>query len=431
MVPPRLGGRRLYEQVFDAVKWVWRRPGGTVASMPPAPDTSRTPWRFVFGGVLVLAMVSSTQIPAGIGIVASFVRDDLGISRTQIGALITTTIIVGAVLSPITGRVTDVLGGRRSILVLFAAAGIAYGMLAASPAYWLMFIPATIAGVAQAGGNPITNKLIALHAPVGRRGVVTGIKQSGVQLGAFASGIVMPFVAAGWGWRWAFGVILVVPLLGIVGSLGSLPEDRADPQRRSSIDTGGPLPRAIVYLSVYGGLLGLGAAYTFLVPLFAEESLGLSEQAGGLAAGIIGFVSLFARIAWARHADHTASHDRALLIIAAGSVAAVGLFVAAQEVAAWIIWPAAVATGLTSSSWNSVGMLAVIDHAGSERSGRASGIVMFGFLTGLAIGPTLFGWLVDVTGSYTSMWLTSLVVLGTATVLAAWWGRSPANPDRG
>jgi predicted MFS family arabinose efflux permease len=396
--------------------------------MPPAPDTSRTPWRFVFGSVLVLAMVAATQISAGLGIVASFVRDDLGISRTQVGALITTTIIVGAVLSPAAGRVTDLLGGRRSILVLFIAAGIAYATLAAARIYWVMIVAAAIAGVAQAGGNPVTNKLIALHAPPGRRGVVTGIKQSGVQAGVFVSGVVMPVVAAAWGWRWAFGVVLVVPLLGIIGSVGWLPEDRVDRRESDAPGSEDPLPRAILYLAVYGGLLGLGAAYTFLVPLFAEEALGLTEQAGGLAAGIIGFVSLFARIGWARHADRTGSHDRSLLLIAAGAVVAVGLFIAAQEAAAWLLWPAAITTGLTSSSWNSVGMLAVIDHAGSARSGRASGIVMFGFLTGLAIGPTLFGWLVDATGSYTAMWLSSFAALGFATALAGWWARVSTKP---
>lgn len=401
------------------------------STMPPTHDTARTSWRFVFGGVLVMAMVAATQIPAGLGIVATFIRDDLGVSRTQVGALITTTIIVGAVLSPVTGTITDILGGRRSVVILFAAAGVSYLGLAVAPVYWVMVLPVALAGVAQAGGNPITNKLIALHAPPGRRGVVTGIKQSGVQAGVFVSGLFMPAVAAAWGWRWAFGVILVVPLLGIVGSLWSLPEDRSDrTTQRAAAAAAGPLPTAIPYLAVYGGLLGLGAAYTFLVPLFAEESLGFSEQAAGLAAGIVGFVSLFARILWARHADRTASHDRALLLIAAGSVASVGVFLAAQSWAAWLLWPAAVLTGLSSSSWNSVGMLAVIDHAGPAQSGRASGIVMFGFLTGLAIGPTLFGWLVDTTGSYTAMWLTSLGVLVAATVLAAWWNAGSTNRAR-
>jgi predicted MFS family arabinose efflux permease len=400
--------------------------------MPPTPDTSRPSWRFVFGGVLVLAMVTATQIPAGLGIVATFVRDDLGITRTQIGALITTTIIVGAVLSPLAGRIADLLGGRASILLMFSTGAIAYLLLAASPAYWMMFVPVAIVGVAQAAGNPVTNKLIAQHAPPGRRGVVTGIKQSGVQAGVFVSGLVMPAIAVGLGWRWAFGVVVIVPLLGLAGSFWALPDDRGGSDRvgRDRTDDHAPLPSAISYLSVYGGLLGLGASYSYLIPLFAEESLGFSEQAGGLAAGVVGFVSLFARIAWARGADRRGTHDRSLLVIAVGSVGAVLLFLAAQQWATWLLWPAVVTTGLTSSSWNSVGMLAVIDHAGPERSGRASGVVMFGFLTGLAVGPTLFGRLIDTTGSYTSMWVTSLVVLVAASVLAVWWNRVSTNPPR-
>lgn len=386
----------------------------------------------MFGGILVLAMVAATQIPAGLGIVASFIRDDLGISRTQVGALITTAIIVAAALSPVTGRVTDVLGGRRSIVVLFTAAGVAYLGLAASPAYWLMFFPVALVGIAQAGGNPITNKLIALHAPPGRRGVVTGIKQSGVQAGIFVSGLFMPLVANVWGWRWSFGLLLVVPLLGIAASHWALPVDRGDRTAQRAVEkAAGRLPPAITFLTVYGGLMGLGASYTFLVPLFAEESLGLSEQAGGLAAGLIGFTSLFARIGWARHADRSGRHDSTLLVLSLAAVAAAAIFLAAQHSATWLLWPAAVLTGLSSSSWNSVGMLAVIDHAGHERSGRASGNVMFGFLTGLAIGPTLFGWLVDTTGSYTTMWFTSIGVLGAAALLAAWWLRYPTRSGVG
>lgn len=381
-------------------------------------------WRFVFGGTLVVAMVTATQIPVGLGMVASFIRDDLGISRAQIGALITTTIIVGAVLSPVTGRAVDHLGGRRSILILFTAGVVAYLGLVVAPAYWVMFVPVAIVGVAQAGGNPVTNKLIALHAPAGQRGVVTGIKQSGVQAGVFLSGLVMPVVAQAWGWRWAFGVVVVVPLVGLVVAGFSLPDDRAvQPDPNLPDLRAEPLPAAITFLAWYGALLGLGASYTFLIPLFVEEALGMTERAGGFAAGLVGFVSLFSRIWWARHADRTGAHDRALTIIAVGSVLAVLAFGTAQVWAGWVVWIAAVLTGITSSSWNSVGMLAVIDAVGAERSGRASGVVMFGFLAGLAIGPTLFGWLVDTTGSYTSMWVTSALVLVAAAVLAAWWSR--------
>ncbi len=75
-------------------------------------------------------------------------------------------------------------------------------------------------------------------------------------------------------------------------------------------------------------------------------------------------------------------------------------------------------------------MLAVIDYAGRERSGRASGVVMLGFLAGLGLAPTLFGWLVDRTESYTPMWLISIGILGAACALSLWWLRSPLRSGR-
>jgi len=394
--------------------------------MRPPPDTSRRSWRFAFAGLLLLAMATATLMPVGLGILAPFMRDDLGISRTQIGILITTVILAAAFLSPIAGRVTDSVGGRRGIGLLFSTAVLAFVGLALAPSFLWMLVPVAVAALSQAAGNPVTNKLIATHTLPGRRGVVTGIKQSGVQAGVFVGGLVMPVVAVAWGWRWAIGLVVVIPVIGFVATSLALPRDhRATDEREAHTHARRErLPPAIMFLAVYGALMGFGAAYTFLIPLFAEEALGLSKQAGGAAAGLIGFVSLFSRIGWSWYADAHRRHDLTLVILAVGSVFAAFVFLVAQAGAVWLLWVGAVATGVTSSSWNSVGMLAVIDHAGEERSGHASGVVMLGFLTGLGTAPTLFGWLVDRTDSYTSMWLTSAGALFLAAVLAVWWMRS-------
>ncbi len=402
-------------------------------AMPPTPDTSRPGWRFVFTGVLLVAMTAATLAPVSLGILAPFMRDDLGISRAQIGGLIAMNILTGAVLSPTAGHVTDRIGGRNAIALLFATAVAGFIGMALAPSYWWFVLPVVIAAVAQAGGNPATNKLIAIHTDPGRRGVVTGIKQSGVQAGVFVGGLTMPFLAEVWGWRWALAFALLVPLAGLVGTYAALPGDR--PLVGETVPGAGVsrdrLPVAIIFLALYGALIGFGAAYTFLIPLFAEEALGLSEQAGGAAAAVVGFTALFARIGWARYADIGARHALTLVILAFGSVAAVVALLGAQSGATWLLWAGAALTGLSSSSWNSVGMLAVIDYAGRERSGRASGVVMLGFLTGLGLAPTLFGWLVDRTDSYTPMWLISIGVLGAAATLSLWWLRSPLRTGRG
>ena len=106
------------------------------------------------------------------------------------------------------------------------------------------------------------------------------------------------------------------------------------------------------------------------------------------------------------------------------SVAAAVVFWLSSSVAAWLIWPAAVLIALGSSSWNSVGMLAVMAEVGALATGRASGIVLFGFLTGLGIATPLFGAIVDSTSSYDVMWLLSGAAAATAIVVVALWRRS-------
>ncbi len=79
---------------------------------------------------------------------------------------------------------------------------------------------------------------------------------------------------------------------------------------------------------------------------------------------------------------------------------------------------------LGSSSWNSVGMLAVMIEAGTGSTGRASGMVLLGFLTGLGVAPPVFGAIIDRTGSYDLMWLLSALTATAAGIVIAAWRRS-------
>jgi MFS family permease len=177
---------------------------------------------------------------------------------------------------------------------------------------------------------------------------------------------------------------------------------------------------AIRWLSVYGFLLGLAGAVTFLVPLFVEEALGLSTRVAGLAAGLIGFTAIFGRIGWARFAERRGSFTGPLAAIAGIGVIGWLAFLGAAHLATWLLWVGVVLTGLGNSSWNSVGMLAVMSESGAARAGRASGVVMLGFLTGLGLGPPIYGWTVDQTGAYDAMWLLASALSVVGFIMASW-----------
>jgi MFS family permease len=371
---------------------------------------------------MLMGMAVSTATASTLGILATFVIDDFAISREQLGWVVTAIIVGAGLLSPYAGRVTDRIGGKSAFQGLVVASAASFLFMAVAPVYAAMFLGAACGAVAQAGGNPATNKLIALHVPVGRRGLVTGIKQSGVQLGIFLGGLFLPVGAEMIGWRWALGIVALIAVVLLAPASLLVPRDRPDPATAGAAGNG-PMPRSIYWLAVYGFLLGFGGSVTFFLALFVEESLGRSPRLGGLAVGVAGLTAILGRIAWARFAERQGRFVMPLGAIAVVSVIASASLLAATDTIV-LLWIGVILTGLSSSSWNSVGMLAVMSEAGMERAGGASGIVMLGFLIGLGIGPPLFGRSIDSTGSYDLMWIVSIGTFLVASLVALLWARA-------
>ncbi len=134
-----------------------------------------------------------------------------------------------------------------------------------------------------------------------------------------------------------------------------------------------------------------------------------SEQAGQ-ALAFSGLVGIVGRIGWARVAESRLGTVRSSMIIAVLAVVASVALAFGTLLGTWSIWMAAGLIGISVSAWHSVGMLAVIQIVPSRVAGRGSGLVYFGFLTGLGGGAPLFGWSVDLLGVYTPGWLAVAVL---------------------
>jgi MFS family permease len=80
--------------------------------------------------------------------------------------------------------------------------------------------------------------------------------------------------------------------------------------------------------------------------------------------------------------------------------------------------PAVLLLGGGAVAWNAVGMLAVMDFSPHGLVGKGTGLVLFGFLLGLAIGPPIMGYSVDTLGSYAPGWLAAAGLLAVAGLLA-------------
>jgi MFS family permease len=378
-------------------------------------------WRMAFAITLLFAMAAGTVTQFAIGVLAPFLTEDLDLTRTQLGSLLPAFFAVGALGSLLAGRLVGRFGGRATVIAIFwlSAAGLA-GM-AVSFNYALLLLAIAVAGLGTALINPGTNQLIAVHLPRGRQGVVLGIKQSGVQVGATLVGALLPVAAVAFGWRAAVLVTAAVLLVGIVATLLVVPRpDR--PQSTAVATPRAPLGGFVGWMATYAFLMGAGvAAVLAFVVLYAVEMLDFSRSRAGMVAALVGGVSVVARIWWGRATELMATSTAPLLVVAALSVVGQVLIWAAQGAGEWVIWLGAVVFGATAASWNAVGMLAIVRELEPSATGRATGIVQSMFYVGLLICPILFGWSVDATDRYDLGWAGVTGIFGLATLLAGAW----------
>lgn len=370
----------------------------------------------------MLAMTASTLLVPAYSALSRFLIADLGLSRSQLGWLVSSHIAVAALLSPSVGRLVDSFGGRPMLVLLFVGSiGLLLG-IAVSPTFRVMLLVSLVAGCLNATGNPATNKMIVDLIPAGERGVIMGVKQSGVQVGTFFAGLALPGLALALGWRAAMASTAVVPAVAVAFAI-RLKEEPLQVKMGPAVGTYRH-PPGVRRIALYGFLMGAGLASTMVfLPLYAQERIGLKVTEAGFAMALIGATGIVARILWSRTSESLGRFASRLRAMAALSVLAVSALWAADHSAPWLLWVGALVSGSSIVAWNGVAQLGAIALVDARHVGQASGLVILGFLAGFAVGPVLFGYSVEGTGTYGFGWAGVLISFAAAAVLMHAWDR--------
>lgn len=357
-----------------------------------------------------------------LGALAPALVEEFDIARPLLGVLVTAGFGVAAVLSLVIGPVVDAVGARRSAAALFGISTVALTLFALAPHYLVLVLTVALGGVPQALANPATNKIIGRVVPAPRRGMVIGIKQSGVQLGAFAAGLPLAGLAEWVDWRLAVGVAAGCAAVATVASV-ALPADPA-PARRPRLRVSLDAEPAVWWLLGFSVLLGAGiAAVNTYSALYATEELRLADQPAAALVAALGVTGILGRIGWSRVVSPDRPAGVVLGPLAAGAVLAAGVLLAAQFLGAALAWIGVLGIGAFAVAANAVSMLAVTALSTPEQTGRNSALVSAGFFGGFALGPPAFGLLAEL-GGYPLAW--SLVAVEfTAAALVVWlWRRN-------
>lgn len=148
-----------------------------------------------------------------------FVKNDLGLNYDQVGSVAGVFSFFWAISAFGVGRLSDIIGNRKLLLVISTIAFSACSFLTGLAASFAMLIGARILmGVAEGGVMPISHAIVASEVSPERRGLAQGIAQNFGSnfLGSFVAPVVLVWIAMHWGWRHAFYIA------GIPGILSAL-----------------------------------------------------------------------------------------------------------------------------------------------------------------------------------------------------------------
>ncbi|WTQ62539.1 MFS transporter [Streptomyces sp. NBC_00158] len=353
-----------------------------------------------------------------LGALGPRMTEELGMSEPVLGLTTTVGFGTAALLSPLGGRMVDRIGPRRSLVLLLLVSAAALALIGAAPGAGPLLGAVALGGVPQALANPATNKAVLAAVPAARRGAVTGLKQSGVQLGAFAAGLPLAALAGGLGWRGAVWTASGAALLTGVWALRALPADppvaQAPPLRASFVPRG-----TAAWLAGFSLFLGAGiASVNTYLALYGVRGLGMGPTVAGALVAVLGVAGVLGRVGWSK-AARPGRAEWLPGLLACGAVGAAALL-AGAFLAQPLVWAGAVAVGVFAVSGNAVSMVLVMQRSAAGRAGLDSALVAAGFFAGFAVGPPLFG-LLARSGRYGSGWLLVAVEFAAAGAVAFLW----------
>lgn len=185
---------------------------------PSAPEVRTTPWRSWYAlGVLFVVYVFNFIDRSIIAILAQPLKDDLGLSDTQLGFLggIAFAIFYTFLGIPI-ARLADRAVRRDVLAVCLTIWSVMTAACALVTNFWQLLAARIGVAVGEAGGSPPSHSMIADMFPVETRATALAIYSLGIPVGSMIGSLAGGWLNELFDWRTAF---LVVGLPGIALAL--------------------------------------------------------------------------------------------------------------------------------------------------------------------------------------------------------------------
>ncbi|MDB5803991.1 MAG: transporter [Betaproteobacteria bacterium] len=346
-----------------------------------------------------------------------FMKDDLGVSFTELGFLVTVFYATSGFSQTVAGFATDHFGGPRMLFTGLALFALAYLLMGMAPNYWTLVGCAVISGLGNSVFHPADFSILNSAVDPKRLGYAFSAHGFTGNLGFMLAPVIMGPLAHAFGWHGA----LTIGGVGAALALAFMVMQREFLAPVEKIEAAAPAPTAAgaavlftmpvlmcfgFFLLLAAGITGVqsfGSA-TFTTALHMTRETALATLTGFLGGGTAGI----AAGGWA--AGRTERHEIVAGAGMAGSCAMVFLVATGVLPIPGIVVALAIAGFLSGIAQPSRDM--VIRKAAPRGStGKVYGFVYSGLDAGSSSAPLLFGYLLDHHHGDAVMWC-----------VAAFWG---------
>ncbi|MFM0348194.1 MFS transporter [Paraburkholderia sp. RL17-347-BIC-D] len=373
--------------------------------------------------VLLCAAVGIVNIDMfGINYLLPTIRPALRLSNTQVGALISSFWVTYSISCYITGRLIDRTGRRKPILVtVLVGVGICSVLAGFAQSFSALLAARMLMGLLEGPMLPLVQSLVAIESAPERKGLNMGIVQTfgASLLGWLAAPIVLASLAAHYGWRAGFFVVIGPALLCAAVAAAVLREPSAivaaASENRHQGGVLGLLRIRNVWLcwllsALAMAYLAVGAAF---IPLCAVQIRQMDSTTMGLLLSVLGLSSLILGIAIPALSDRFGRKPVAILANLVGMLCPIAMigFDGAVPLLAVLMFFGWASAGASTLFFATVPAESVPLHLISTAIGLNISVAT---LLGGVVAPVAAGWLADARGVQAAV----MVVAGCAGAMA-------------
>jgi MFS family permease len=161
---------------------------------------------------------------AAMSFTATRVQDEFGLSGSELGVVISATLIGMAIGSLLMGYLADRIGRRPTILLSVTLSTVGMYLAAISPNVLMLGTVRVLTGIGVGGILACVTVITSEYSSRRWRGLAIGLYTAGYGIGATVGGLVAVALQAQHGWRSVFLVGAFISTAGLAALLVVLPE---------------------------------------------------------------------------------------------------------------------------------------------------------------------------------------------------------------